>query len=148
MVVILHRPVNGIAREAVPAGERRNVTILDPAEPAFGRDPQSSARPETKVINSTFAQSIIGRVRFLNPPVCKVNEATLPKTEPQSLFRRIGFHREGMILMAEFGPREFFDDSSFEYMKQADVLVRDPEMSRGDFGEGMNISARDVTQRN
>jgi hypothetical protein len=126
MIVILHRPVNDIAREAVPARERRNVTILDPAEPAFGRDPQSSARPETKVINSTFAKAIGGRVRLLNLPVCEVNQAPLPKAQPQPFPRRISLNYEGVILMSKFGPGEFLSDFSVEYMKQAEVLIRYP----------------------
>ena len=114
MRVIFYRPVNRIARESVLAGERRNVTIGYPAQPTFGRNPQSSTRPEANVIDSACAEAIARRVCLLNLPIREVDEAPLPKTEPEPLLRRISLHYEGVILMTKFGPGNFFNHSSVE----------------------------------
>src|SRR5208337_1768890 len=39
MIVVFHRPENGVARQSVPACERRDVTILNSVQDALGGNP-------------------------------------------------------------------------------------------------------------
>ena len=62
MIVVLYRPVNRVARQAVPACERNDATIFKPANASLGCGPQRAVPIELKIADRSLAQTISGCV--------------------------------------------------------------------------------------
>jgi hypothetical protein len=64
MIVVLYRPVNRIARQTIPACERSNTAIFNPAKAAIlGCGPKRAIRIELKIRDTALTQPISGCVR-------------------------------------------------------------------------------------
>ena len=66
-IVVLHRPVNRVARQAIPACERSDATIFKPANASLGCGPQRPIPIELKIGDNSLAQTISGCVRRAEP---------------------------------------------------------------------------------
>ena len=66
LVVVFHRPVNGIAGQAVLAGQRLNVPAFQPAEAALRRSPECAIRTEPKIQDLAGAKAIFCRCATLS----------------------------------------------------------------------------------
>src|SRR6185369_1878446 len=56
--VVFPYPMNTIAWQSVPAGQRGKSSILQPAEPAFGRDPECPVLIEPELAHTAGGQTI------------------------------------------------------------------------------------------
>src|SRR5271166_2377300 len=61
-IVVLYRPVNRVARQAIPACKRSDATIFKPASASLGCGPQRPIPIELKIGDMPFAQTISGCV--------------------------------------------------------------------------------------
>src|SRR3712207_7505206 len=72
--VVLHRPVNRIAGQAVPAVQRGGAAVVQTAESAVGGDPERAFRVESQVVDAAPAEPVGGRVRRAHLVVREVGE--------------------------------------------------------------------------
>jgi hypothetical protein len=82
MGVILHHPVNGVAWQSVPAGERKNAAVFDAAQSAVSRGPQRTARIWVEAANHSLSQPVGGCVRGADLTVVEIRNATVTKAKP------------------------------------------------------------------
>ena len=54
--VILHHPVNRIARQSVLAGERENVAVFDTAQPPLSWDPECTVAIDVETADHSLSQ--------------------------------------------------------------------------------------------
>ena len=52
--------MNRIAGQSVPAGQRGNAAVLQPAQPALGGGPKRTFRIESKIVHAALAQTVGG----------------------------------------------------------------------------------------
>ena len=74
-VVIFHRPMNSITGQSILAGKRAQSIVLQPAEPAFGRDPEGTVIVELEVTDAASAKPIRRGVRCADLPVREIGHA-------------------------------------------------------------------------
>jgi hypothetical protein len=64
MVVVFHRPVNGVAGQAVLAGKRCDTAVFQPAQPALGCSPERTVPIKLKAVDAALTQAIGAPVRM------------------------------------------------------------------------------------
>src|SRR6266478_7971238 len=82
MGVVVHRPMNGIARQSIFAGKRGNMPVFQPAETALSGRPQRTVPIGSQVVDTTVAQPVSGSIRCPNPTIREIRNATLEKSKP------------------------------------------------------------------
>jgi hypothetical protein len=82
MVVIFDAPIDGIAGEAIPAGQRGDVPNFDAAQSALRGSPERPARIDAEVMHGASAQPFGSRIRGLNLALPDVGNPSLNKAEP------------------------------------------------------------------
>jgi hypothetical protein len=110
MVIILLHPVDRIAGQSVPAGERRYVTVFYPAQPALGCRPERTIAVKLKAGDKTLTKPIRGCVRFAYVTLSEMSYAAVePEAKPNSSLPRIGDLNGRKLLTPEFRPRGLLD---------------------------------------
>src|SRR6266403_6085070 len=82
MVVVFHPPMDRIAGQSILAGQSCNTAVFQPAEPALGGGPQRTLLIESKVVDTSLAQPVGGRVRRADPTVPEIGDTTVMKSKP------------------------------------------------------------------
>src|SRR5262249_18167509 len=105
-----------------------NAAIFNPAEAAvLGRGPQCSFRVESKTGDRARRQPICGGVRGADLTILEIHHASvLPECQPHST--AIRDYNLGLLATAQRRPREMFDESSLEQVRQA-LVSRKPEVA-------------------
>src|SRR6185295_11352989 len=80
--VVLHHPVNRIARQSVPARERENVAVFDPAQPTRGGGPQCAVPIDVETADLALSQALGATVRGTELTVPEVRDAIVSKSKP------------------------------------------------------------------
>src|SRR5208283_5150226 len=75
-IVVLYGPVNRVARQTIPAGERSDAAVFDAAKAALlGSDPQRPIAIKSKAGDMTFTQPISGGVRRANLTILEISKS-------------------------------------------------------------------------
>jgi hypothetical protein len=83
---VLDRPIRSVAGQTIPARERHDVAIFDPAQAAIQRCcPQRPIAIELKMLDRGLPQSMSGRARRAELPILEIRyRPVVPETEPHS----------------------------------------------------------------
>src|SRR5215469_16725757 len=112
MFVVLDRPVNRVARQAVPGCQRDEVAIFESAKaPLLSGDPHRTSPVETKMGSFTFAQAVIGTVGRLDPAILEIHQATAaPEAQPKPVPFGVVEHARGTRRVSKSRPGDPFHD--------------------------------------
>src|SRR5262245_51263094 len=104
MRVVFDRPVNGVARQPVPARQVGKAVVSQAAQAAFGRRPERPRAIDEKTVDSPGAQAVHGSVRSANRAVYEIRHLTLVKSNPYAVLRWIRRERISEVLTAQRTP--------------------------------------------
>src|SRR5262249_13477018 len=97
MHVVFHRPMHGIARQSVAAGERDHPAALQHAQATSCRGPQRAVWLELKAVDATGPEAAGGRIRRLNAALAEIDEAAVEESQPQAAVHAIRRKRRAEI---------------------------------------------------
>ena len=139
--VILHHPVNRIARHSVLAGERENVTVFDAAQPPLSRDPECTVAVEVETADPALSQPFGACIRCAELTILEIRDATVSKSKPQTTLHSIMQESTRRLSAPEPGPGDAFDHTLLEQMEKP-LLMTHPDVPCTVVGKRKDDSVR------
>src|SRR5215469_1760232 len=129
MIVVLHNPVNHVARQSVRAGKPEGMAAPDEIQTVACCRPNRPVIIELKPAYLPFAEALLSSIRQANRMILVVGDPALTKTKPQTTSHRISQHDPCVVLVAQFCPRDLLDKGLAVQVIKAQ-LVADPDAAR------------------
>src|SRR5262245_15081008 len=124
-----------VTRQPVPAAQRGDTSIVQAAEPAFGRRPDRTVCMDQNAVHGARPQPVDRGVRFADLPVGKVGKTAEKESYPETSADGICGNCFGKVLMSESYPRNGFARQVWPHTNEARTLIRDPDVSSRVFGK-------------
>src|SRR5262245_49687295 len=149
MLGILDHRVHDVAGQPAAGVERRDASILDAAQPAFGCCPDRAVGGCDHLADHTLAEPVAGRVRGGYTPGDEMDQASREGADPYSAAQRIcrqppcrhARWKSSLVLPGRVNP------AIWRYAYQAAFAVSDPQVTVHVLRKGIDIAARRATDR-
>src|SRR5215471_20069115 len=102
---------------------------------------------ESQAVDLALAQPISDGVRFADCPIGEVVDTSGKESKPEAALRWISGNRHRVVLMPQPGPGNLLHFFPIPYAHKAGILVGNPQIAVGIFGNRMHSSPTDCTHR-
>ena len=136
--------MNRIAWQSVPAGERENAAVLDPAQPALRCGPESTVAITVQALDPAPAEPLRACIRCAELIVLVKRNATLEKSNPQPVLSAIVEQSPSWLFAPEAGPGKALDHPLVTHMKKR-LVVADPDVACAVPGDRKKIAWRNAS---
>src|SRR4030095_15501816 len=133
--------MNRIAWQSVPAGERENAAVLDPAQPALRCGPERTVAITVEALDPASAETLRSCIRRAQLIVLVKRNATLEKSNPQPVLPAVVEQSPRRLFAPEGGPGKALDHPLVTHMKKP-LVVADPDVARTVPGDRKKIAWR------
>src|SRR5215471_14324632 len=115
MSVILYRPMNPVAGQPIPAAQRGDAPVFQPAKPTLSSSPDGTLSIEANFVHTAFAQPVGRSVGGSNLSVLEVDQSAFKESEPQATLNSIARHSCGQVRAAQSVPWDLLYQLAVEH---------------------------------